>query len=85
MVGQEPPVHSGTMALQVFAKEKELAEVQAKLGEQEAALKAYKSENSRFADMRDKFKADIGSLQQQVCTVVTVLNDVCEGGKGALA
>lgn len=57
----------GAMALQVFAKEEELAEFQAKLGEREAALKAYKTENGRFADMKDKFKADIASLQQQVC------------------
>lgn len=63
---------SRTVALQVFAKEEELAELQAKLGEREAALKAYKTENSRFADMKDKFKADIGSLRQQVCLVVTV-------------
>lgn len=55
------------MAFQVFAKEEELAEFQAKLGERQAALKAYKTENGRFADMKDKFKADIASLQQQVC------------------
>ena len=54
------------LALQVFAKEEELAEFQAKLGERDTALKAYKTENSRFADMKDKFKADIASLQQQV-------------------
>ena len=59
--------NSDTVALQVFAKEEELAEFQAKLGEREAALKAYKTENSRFADVKDKFKADIASLQQQVC------------------
>ena len=67
----------------MFAKEEELAEFQAKLGEREAALKAYKTENSRFADMKDKFKADIGSLQQQVNTVVTVVTDV-GGGKEPL-
>lgn len=58
------------MAVQVFAKEEELAEFQAKLGERDTALKAYKTENSRFADMRDKFKADIASLQQQVRMVM---------------
>lgn len=58
---------SGAVALQVFAKEEELAEFQAKLGERETALKAYKTENGCFADMKDKFKADIASLQQQVC------------------
>ena len=68
----------------MFAKEEELAEFQAKLGEREAALKAYKTENSRFADMKDKFKADIGSLQQQVNTVVTVVTDV-GGGEEPLA
>lgn len=71
--------NSGTAALQVFAKEEELAEFQAKLGEREAALKAYKTENSRFADMKDKFKADIASLQQQVCTLYNVVIDVCVG------
>ena len=74
---------SGTVALQVFAKEEELAELQAKLGEREAALKAYKTENSRFADMKDKFKADIASLQQQVCTVVTA-GDSCLQERGSL-
>ena len=74
---------SRTVALQVFAKEEELAELQAKLGEREAALKAYKTENSRFADMKDKFKADIGSLQQQVCTAVTV-GDSCPWERGSL-
>ena len=52
--------------LQVYAKEEELCELQVKLGERDSALKAYKTENSRFADMKDKFKADIGALQQQV-------------------
>ncbi len=52
--------------LQVYAKEEELCELQVKLGERDAALKAYKTENSRFADMKDKFKADIAALQQQV-------------------
>ena len=52
--------------LQVYAKEEELCELQVKLSERENALKAYKTENSRFADMKDKFKADISSLQQQV-------------------
>lgn len=56
------------LALQVYAKEEELCEVQAKLAERDTALKAYKAENSRFADMKDKFKADIASLQQQVCS-----------------
>ena len=37
-----------------------------KLQERDTALKAYKTENGRFADMKDKFKADIASLQQQV-------------------
>lgn len=68
----------------MFAKEEELAEFQAKLGEREAALKAYKTENSRFADMKDKFKADIGSLQLQVNTIVTVVTDVGHW-KGPLA
>ena len=70
---------SGIVPLQVFAKEEELAEFQARLGEREAALKAYKTENSRFADMKDKFKADIASLQLQVYTFVTVLINVCGG------
>ena len=56
--------------LQVYAKEEELCELQVKLAEQDTALKAYKTENSRFADMKDKFKADIASLQQQVCFVL---------------
>ena len=55
-----------SMALQVYAKEEELVELQAKLGERDTALKAFKTENGRFADMKDKFKADITSLQQQV-------------------
>ena len=55
----------------MYAKEEELVEVQAKLGERDAALRAYKTENGRFADMKDKFKADIASLQQQVLTDVT--------------
>ncbi len=52
--------------LQLYAKEEELCELQVKLGERDTALKAYKTENSRFADMKDKFKADIAALQQQV-------------------
>lgn len=53
--------------LQVYAKEEELCELQVRLTERDAALKAHKTENSRFADMKDKFKADIAVLQQQVC------------------
>ena len=52
--------------VQVYAKEEELCELQVKLTERDAALKAHKTENSRFADMKDKFKADIAALQQQV-------------------
>lgn len=63
-------MHCETVTLQVFAKEEELAEFQAKLAERDTALKAYKTENSRFADMKDKFKADIASLQQQVRTMM---------------
>ena len=54
--------------LACMAGEEELVVLQAKLGERDATLKAYKSENSRFADMKEKFKADIVSLQQQVST-----------------
>ena len=54
------------MNLQVYAKEEELCELQVKLAERDTALKAYKTENGRFADVKDKFKADIASLQQQV-------------------
>lgn len=43
-----------------------MCELQVKLQERDTALKAYKAENGRFADMKDKFKADIASLQQQV-------------------
>jgi len=50
----------------VYAKEEELCELQVKLGDRDTALKAYKTENSRFADMKDNFKADIAALQQQV-------------------
>ena len=53
--------------LQVYAKEEELCELQVRLTERDAALKAHKTENSRYADMKDKFKADIAALQQQVC------------------
>ena len=53
-------------AAQVYAKEEEVCELQVKLQERDTALKAYKAENGRFADMKDKFKADIASLQQQV-------------------
>ena len=56
------------VSLQVYAKEEELVELQAKLGERDTALKAFKTENGRFADMKDKFKEDIASLQQQVLT-----------------
>ncbi len=50
----------------MYAKEEELCELQVKLGERDTALKAYKTENSRFADMKDNYKADIAALQQQV-------------------
>ena len=53
--------------LQVYAKEEELCELQARLTERDTALKAHKTENNRFADIQDKFKADIAALQQQVC------------------
>ena len=52
--------------MQVYAKEEEVCELQVKLQERDTTLKAYKTENGRFADMKDKFKADISSLQQQV-------------------
>ena len=52
--------------VQVYAKEEEVCELQVKLQERDTALKAYKTENSRFADVKDKFKADILALQQQV-------------------
>ena len=58
--------------MQAYAKEEELCELQVKLAERDTSLKAYKAENSRFADMKDKFKADIASLQQQVCVVGVV-------------
>lgn len=54
--------------MQVYAKEEEVCELQAKMQERNAAVKAYEAENSCFADMKDKFKADISLLQQQVCS-----------------
>lgn len=51
----------------MYAKEEEVCELQVKLQERDSALKAYKTENGRYADMKDKYKADIASLQQQVC------------------
>ena len=50
----------------MYAKEEELCGLQVRLAERDTALKAHKAENSRFADMRDRFKADIAALQQQV-------------------
>ncbi|KAL0055371.1 hypothetical protein WJX82_011399 [Trebouxia sp. C0006] len=68
---------------EVYAKEEELCELQVKLGDRDTALKAYKTENSRFADMKDNFKADIAALQQQVsekeeekATLLTMCNEL---------
>ncbi|KAA6416990.1 MAG: hypothetical protein FRX49_13052 [Trebouxia sp. A1-2] len=75
--------HKYRLVVQVYAKEEELCELQVKLGERDTALKAYKTENSRFADLKDKFKADIAALQQQVsekeeekATLLTMCNEL---------
>ena len=63
--------HHSALA-QVFNKEEEICELQVKLRERDSGLREFKRENSRFADSRDRMKADISLLQQQVSS--------CAGG-----
>lgn len=57
--------HHSALA-QVFNKEEEICELQVKLRDQDSGLRDFKRENSRFADSRDRMKADIFLLKQQV-------------------
>ena len=81
----DPPIHSvclqlhmGTfslshydlLALQAFAKEEEICELQVKLRERDSLLFDYKKENARFAEIQQQYKSDIGTLQQQVSSVL---------------